>query len=141
MVVNDVREGKVRLCHAEGNGSYHFIEISESAEGSHRAHGDGEVGDAVPGRTAMTFDDSCRLAGPAIELRKSTNGSDANGAPGPEVKVGDPVLWEYRVTNTGTLNLTTVLVTDDRGVSVDCKGQTTLAPTASMTCAVTPLRE
>jgi hypothetical protein len=134
VIVNDVREGKARLCHAEGNGSYHFIEISESSEGAHRAHGDGKVGDAVPGRTGMTFDETCRPVGPAVEIRKFTNGEDANNAPGPDVKVGDPVLWDYRVSNTGTLNLTNVVVTDDRGVTVDCKGQTTLAPAASMTC-------
>jgi hypothetical protein len=44
------------------------------------------------------------------------------------------VQWTYRVSNTGTINLTGVLVSDDKGVAVDCKGQTTLAPGASMTC-------
>lgn len=134
VIVNEVREGKVTLCHAEGGSRYHFITVSESAEGAHRAHGDGEVGDAVPGRPNMTFGEDCGLVGPAVEIEKSTNGQDADSAPGPEVKVGDPVQWTYRVSNTGTINLTGVVVSDDKGVTVDCKGQTTLAPRASMTC-------
>lgn len=134
VIVNEVREGKVLLCHAEGNGRYHSIVVSDSSEGAHRAHGDGEVGDPVPGRPNMTFDENCGLAGPAVEIEKSTNGEDADSAPGPEVKVGDPVKWEYRVSNTGTINLTAVLVTDDKGVTIDCKGVTTIAPKASMTC-------
>lgn len=134
VIVNEVREGKVLLCHAEGNGSYHSIVVSDSSEGAHRAHGDGEVGDPVPGRPNMTFDEDCRLAGPAVEIKKSTNGDDADSAPGPQVKVGDPVNWEYRVSNTGTINLTAIRVTDDKGVTIDCKGVTTLAPKTSMTC-------
>jgi hypothetical protein len=134
VIVNEVREGKVTLCHAESGSRYHFITVSESAEGAHRAHGDGEVGDAVPGRPNMTFGEDCSLVGPAVEIEKSTNGEDADSAPGPQVKVGEPVQWTYRVSNTGTINLTGVLVSDDKGVAVDCKGQTTLAPGASMTC-------
>jgi hypothetical protein len=134
VIVNEVREGKVMLCHAESGSRYHVITVSESAEGAHRAHGDGEVGDPVPGRPNMTFGEDCGLVGPAVEIEKSTNGEDADSAPGPKVKVGEPVLWTYRVSNTGTINLTGVLVTDDKGVTVDCKGQTTLAPGASMTC-------
>ena len=68
VIVNEVREGKVLLCHAEGNGRYHSIVVSDSSEGAHRAHGDGEVGDPVPGRPNMTFDENCGLAGPAVEI-------------------------------------------------------------------------
>jgi hypothetical protein len=135
VIVNEVREGKVNLCHAEGNGTYHSISVSESSEATHREqHGDGEVGDPVPGRPFMTFAEDCSLEGPAVDIEKSTNGEDADNAPGPEVEVGKPVQWAYRVSNTGTINLTSIVVTDDKGVSVDCKGQTTLAPKASMTC-------
>lgn len=134
VIVSEVREGKVTLCHTEGNGTYHLIGISESAEATHRTHGDGEVGDPVPGRPNMTFDDDCSLEGPGIDIEKSTNGADADSAPGPKVEVGDPVAWEYRVRNIGTIGLTGVLVTDDQGVAVDCAGQATLAAGASMTC-------
>jgi hypothetical protein len=139
VVVNEVRLGKVTLCHAEGNGSYHFIDVSESAEQTHRDHGDGKVGDPVPGQPFKTFDESCRPVGPEIDIEKSTNGADADAAPGPSIPVGSPVAWQYVVTNTGTLDLTGVMVTDDQSVVVDCGGQTTLAPGASMTCTATGL--
>ena len=70
---------------------------------------------------------------PGIDVEKSTNGADADNAPGPQIPVGDPVTWSYVVTNTGDDPLTDVLVTDDQGVAVSCP-QTTLAPDASMTC-------
>ena len=70
---------------------------------------------------------------PGIDVEKSTNGADADNAPGPQIPVGDPVVWSYVVTNTGDDPLTDVLVTDDQGVAVSCP-QTTLAPDASMTC-------
>jgi len=70
---------------------------------------------------------------PAITLEKSTNGQDADTAPGPTILFGDPVSWAYLVTNTGNVDLDPVTVTDDQGVTVSCP-QTTLAPAASMTC-------
>jgi LPXTG-motif cell wall-anchored protein len=50
---------------------------------------------------------------PAIAIEKSTNGEDADTGTGPSVTEGDPVVWEYVVTNTGNVALTTVVVTDD----------------------------
>ncbi len=52
-------EIKVQLCHRTGNGSYHMIEVSINAEPAHRAHGDGMVGDAVPGSPGKKFTASC----------------------------------------------------------------------------------
>jgi hypothetical protein len=137
VIVEESREGKVSLCHAEGNGSYHLIDVSESAEAAHRAHGDGKIGDPVPGQTGKTFDSDCRPVGPSIDIEKSTNGDDADSAPGPSILVGAPVTWRYEVVNTGTVNLTAIAVVDDKGVVVSCGGQTTLAPAASMTCTGT----
>ena len=71
--------------------------------------------------------------GPSIRIEKSTNGHDADSAPGPTLSLGDAVLWEYRVTNTGDQDLTDVVVDDDMGVVVSCP-QTTLAVGESMTC-------
>ncbi|HUP61918.1 MAG TPA: GEVED domain-containing protein [Thermoanaerobaculia bacterium] len=71
--------------------------------------------------------------GNAIEIRKSTNGADADVAPGPAIAPGDPVNWTYVVTNHGPDTLTGVTVTDDQGVTVTCPS-TTLADGASMTC-------
>ncbi len=70
---------------------------------------------------------------PAIELRKATNGVDADSPPGPSIPVGSPVTWTYRVTNTGLGTLTGISVNDDQGVAVSCPG-TTLASGQSMTC-------
>lgn len=133
VIVSEEREGKVTLCHTEGNGTYHSISVSESAEATHRAHGDGKIGDPVPGQPLKVFDEQCRPAGPSIEIEKQTNGEDADSAPGPRITVGDAVVWEYRIVNTGTLPLTAVTVVDDKGVAVTC-GATTLAAGASMTC-------
>jgi hypothetical protein len=72
-------------------------------------------------------------AEPGILVEKSTNGDDADLAPGPLVPVGGQVDWSYEVTNTGNLPLTGVTVTDDQGVAVTCP-QTTLDPLESMIC-------
>ena len=133
-IVNEVRSAaKVSLCHSTGNGSYHLITVSDSAEPAHREHGDAKVGEPVPGQSLKVFDATCRAVGPSIEIKKSTNGEDADTAPGPRVTVGSPVAWRYVVTNTGTLNLTNVVVVDDRNVTVSCPG-TALAMGESMTC-------
>jgi len=50
---------KVQLCHRTGNGQYHAISVSDSAERAHRAHGDGMVGEAVPGSAGRVFTASC----------------------------------------------------------------------------------
>ena len=56
------------------------------------------------------------LPAPAINLVKTTNGTDNNTAPGPMAAVGSTVTWTYSVTNSGNIPLTNVIVTDDRGV-------------------------
>jgi hypothetical protein len=134
VVVGDERTDKVTLCHAEGNGTYHLIDVSQSAEAAHRAHGDAKVGEAVPGQPGQIFNSDCQPIGPSVSIHKTTNGTDAQEAPGPRIVVGDPVAWGYEVTNTGTVDLTGVAVVDDQGVAVDCKGKTTLAAGAAMTC-------
>ena len=70
---------------------------------------------------------------PSIDLEKATNGQDADLPTGPEIGVGEAVLWTYVVTNTGTITLTDVAVVDDQGVEVSCP-QATLAPGESMLC-------
>lgn len=135
-IVNEVRStGKVSLCHSTGNGSYHLIDVSVSAESAHRAHGDGAVGDRVPADPTKAFDANCQVVavGADVRIKKSTNGQDADEAPGSTIAVGSPVAWQYVVTNTGRVGLTNVVVADDRGVAVSCPG-TTLAVGQSMTC-------
>ena len=135
-IVNESRSsGKVSLCHSTGNGEYHLIDVSVNAEPAHRAHGDAKVGDPVPGTQRQVFDPNCRPIGPAVKIEKSTNGEDADEAPGPSIVVGSPVTWRYVVTNTGTINLTGIVVVDDRGVSVNCINQTNLPAGQTMTCS------
>ena len=137
-IVNESRSGgKVSLCHATGNGEYHLIDVSVNAEPAHRAHGDAKVGERVPGTQRQVFDANCRPVGPAVKIKKSTNGEDADNAPGPSILVGSPVTWRYVVTNTGTINLTGVVVVDDRGVAVNCVSQTNLPAGQTMTCSGT----
>jgi hypothetical protein len=133
VVVGDERTQKVSICHKEGTGDYHLIDISESAEGAHRDHGDAKIGEDVPGQPGKTFDSNCRPVGPSIDIEKLTNGEDADTPPGPSITIGSQVNWRYVVRNTGTVNLTAIAVVDDRGVTVSCPG-TSLAPSASMTC-------
>jgi hypothetical protein len=137
VIVDEVRsDSKTSLCHRTDSGSYHLIDVSRNAEPSHRAHGDAKVGDPVPGQPTMVFDRSCRAVGPSVQIVKSTNGQDANEAPGPTIAVGSPVAWTYVVTNTGAMPLTNIAVRDDRNVTVTCPG-TTLAVGRSMTCTGT----
>jgi hypothetical protein len=70
---------------------------------------------------------------PGLHIEKLTNGQDADTAPGPSIKVGQPVLWEYIVENTGDLMLTSVQVSDDKGVKVSCP-KVELGPGERMTC-------
>ncbi|HEY9421409.1 MAG TPA: hypothetical protein VIW92_08345, partial [Thermoanaerobaculia bacterium] len=74
--------------------------------------------------------------GARVEVVVSTNGLDANEAPGPGVAAGAPVEWTYQVANVGTVRLFELKVTDDRGVEVKC-GKISLAPGESMTCKAT----
>ncbi|MES1242389.1 MAG: hypothetical protein ABUT39_12280 [Acidobacteriota bacterium] len=69
---------------------------------------------------------------PGLKIVKYTNGYDANTAPGPELQVGCDVVWTYKVYNTGSVTLSNLAVTDDKGVAVSCP-KTTLAAGESMT--------
>lgn len=134
-IVDEERtDSKVSICHRTGTGVYNLISVSTNAEPAHREHGDARVGEQVPGTTGMVFDAQCRAVGAAVQIEKSTNGQDADSAPGPKITVGSTVTWTYVVTNIGTESLTGVVVSDDRGVAVDCAGQTALAAGQSMTC-------
>ena len=137
-ILNESRSnGKVSLCHREGNGGYHLIDVSVNAEPAHRGHGDARTGEPVPGTQRQVFNLNCVPTGPAVNIEKFTNGEDADNVPGPSILVGSPVIWRYEVTNTGTTGLTSVAVVDDRGVVVNCAGQSILAAGQAMTCTGT----
>ena len=127
--------GKVSLCHRTESGTYQSIEISVNAELTHRGHGDGKIGEPVPGDPAKVFGQNCQPVGASVQIKKATNGQDADEAPGPTVPVGSTVTWTYVVTNTGTVPLTGILVTDNPNGAVGCPAAT-LNPNQSMTCTV-----
>lgn len=77
---------------------------------------------------------------PRIALDKRTNGADANAPPGPGVAVGAPVHWDYVVTNTGGLALSSIAVTDDDGAVVTCPLDS-LVPGQTMTCTASGVAE
>jgi hypothetical protein len=58
---DDETEAKVSLCHRTGNGSYHLITVSVSAVPAHIAHGDGKIGEAVPGVSGKRFGPGCSV--------------------------------------------------------------------------------
>ncbi len=70
---------------------------------------------------------------PAIVIEKSTNGVDADQAPGPNITEGELVTWTYVVTNTGNVDLVDLTVTDDKIGTIPCPSAT-LAIGASVTC-------
>ena len=75
---------------------------------------------------------------PAIDIEKATNGKDADtAADAYEATPNEDITWTYVVKNTGTEDLKDVAVVDDKGVTVDCGGVTTLAVGKSMTCTGT----
>ncbi|HWM91298.1 MAG TPA: Vps62-related protein [Thermoanaerobaculia bacterium] len=86
-----------------------------------------------------TFSASCSQAAPpvkkpAVRIVTLTNGQDANSPPGPKIAAGDPVAWQYQVTNVGTGALSKVTVKDDLGARVQCP-KNALAPGQSMVCS------
>ena len=51
---------KIDICHRRGDPPrYGSIDISVNAEAAHRAHGDGQIGDAVPDMAGKIFDETC----------------------------------------------------------------------------------
>jgi len=76
-----------------------------------------------------------------VMIVKSTNGADADDAPGAIINIGDPVTWSYTVVNGSTTPLVNLTVTDDQGEAVDCgAGGNTIAlllPGATHVCEAT----
>lgn len=68
----------------------------------------------------------------AVSVEKSTNGQDADLAPGPSIAVGGSVAWHYLVTNAGPTVLSSLEVADDQ-LGAICT-ISTLAAGASASC-------
>ncbi|MFK8030371.1 MAG: SdrD B-like domain-containing protein, partial [Gammaproteobacteria bacterium] len=110
--------------------------VGDSATDSNPAADTGITGPVTlnPGQTDPTIDAGIFFLTGSISIEKSTNGEDADAAPGPEISVGAAVLWDYTVTNTGETTLTNISVSDDQGVAVICPA-TELAEGASFVCS------
>ena len=100
----------------------------------------GTVMATLPDASVVDASDPSHYFGAVFTLEKSTNGEDADVAPGPTIMVGDPVSWSYVVTNSSADTVDNVVVTDDQGVMVSCPG-TSLAPGSSMTCTASGTAE
>ncbi len=70
--------------------------------------------------------------GASIGLHILTNDEDADVSPGPFLSPGDPVEWEYHVTNTGSEDLSGVYVMDDQEGPI-CAGYS-LYPGEQLVC-------
>ena len=57
----------------------------------------------------------CLTAPSFLAIEKSTNGADADEAPGALIPIGNNVVWSYFVRNTGGQLITNIVVTDDNG--------------------------
>ena len=68
----------------------------------------------------------------AIDIEKATNGDDTDVGPGPSVTAGAPVEWTYVVQNTGNVDLTNILISDNLRGNI-CE-QAALAVGESLTC-------
>ncbi|MEM6639983.1 MAG: SdrD B-like domain-containing protein [Pseudomonadota bacterium] len=104
-----------------------------ATEGLYRNIGEvcARIGD---GPQLCTTDTSHYTGAPAsIEIETLTQHVDADDPTGPQIMAGDPVNWEYVVTNTGGVTLSGIVVSDDQGVTVTCPTDT-LAPGEVMTC-------
>jgi len=75
----------------------------------------------------------------ALTIEKTTNGEDADLPPGPSIPVTEQVVWTFVVTNTGTVPVSEIAVSDDNWQPLSCDGQTNwhiyLDPGESITCS------
>ena len=54
-------QARVDVCHVNGKGEYQKITVADAAFETHIAHGDGAVGDPVPGMEDYIFGENCEL--------------------------------------------------------------------------------
>ncbi|MCL1038685.1 hypothetical protein L2750_16270 [Shewanella submarina] len=83
-------------------------------------------------------------ANPQLDVEKSTNTQDADLQPGPTIREGEQVTWDFVITNTGDVTLTDIVLTDDQlggDITLAACGvastDLTLEPGESVTCTMT----
>jgi len=82
---------KVDVCHLEGNGSYHLINISDNAYPAHIDHGDVSPGNPVPGMPGFVFDEGCNIVQPPPPVCPSIISKSA------KIEVLDTIPTDVRV--------------------------------------------
>jgi|GEM_PF-1377811 len=98
----------------------------------------GPNGEVVEGAEVTDADAAHYTSGsPAIDIQKfvQTTWDSNDPATAPPISEGGPVLFTYVVTNTGLVDLTEVLVTDDIEGTITCPA-TALVVGESMTCTL-----
>ncbi len=127
-------------------GSYEVVFQLPSGYSYTQAEQGDDVGDSdanvTTGRTpayvlsegGYTNDVDAGIYRPGLALRKYTNNVDADTPTGPQILINTPVTWTYFITNTGTVTLYSVTLTDSIEGIVTCP-QEILAPGASMLCS------
>lgn len=85
------------------------------------------------GSSGSSGDGVDMVSGPGVFIEKSTNGFDADAAPGPSIEAGQEVKWTYVVTNIGDVPLVSVLVEDDLEGEI-CHRRQDLAPGDAFEC-------
>jgi hypothetical protein len=78
--------------------------------------------------------------GPALRIEQLLNGEEAAVPPGLLVLPESPIRWDYTVTNTGSVPLDSVLVTNNLGIPVECP-ESSLGPGKRMTCTASGAAE
>jgi hypothetical protein len=110
-----------------GNGS-HSVPVQAKGQAScSQASGSGT------GHYNITGGGNECAANSHVQIKARVNGQDADSATGPVIPTGSPVSFTYVVTNTGTTELTSVAVTDDKGLTLSCP-KSTLQPSETLTC-------
>lgn len=103
------------------NGQYEVL-VTDTAEiladanlsGGANPHGDVIIGNSVYLDANFGYTLKPENPYPNVSIEKATNGEDADLPPGPAITEGRTVNWEYVVTNTGSVDLVNVTVTDDQ---------------------------
>jgi hypothetical protein len=82
---------KVDVCHLEGTGLYHLINISDNAYDAHVAHGDARPLEPVPGMAHCRFDENC-VPTPVFTLTYMSADKVLSWGTAASV-VGDATVW------------------------------------------------
>ncbi len=90
--------------------------------------------DLSAGERDLTIDVGVFIPAPSIAIETRVQGLDADVAPGPTIAAGAELDFDYLVTNTGNERLVDLVVTDDKGITVNCD-QTAVAAGQTVLCS------